>query len=92
MNGEKSRTKRKGKILKAIGMLRDVSESNEEITAVDTIAKIFLKDLVVRLGDPIKPVIEIIDSEHQRFLGFTYSPDCEGHYKRKILLHRLFRL
>ena len=36
MNGEKSRTKRKGKILKAIGMLRDVSESNEEITAVDT--------------------------------------------------------
>ena len=66
MNGEKSRTKRKGKILKAIGMLRDVSESNEEITAVDTIAKIFLKDLVVRLGDPIKPVIEIIDSEHQR--------------------------
>lgn len=88
MNGEKSRTKRKGKILKAIGMLRDVAESHEEINAVEDIAKLFLKDLETETGDPIKPVIEIIDESHQRFNGITYAPDHEGHYKRKILLHR----
>ena len=88
MNGEKSRTKRKGKILKALGMLRDVVTDPVEIKAVEEVARLLLKDFDAPVGEPIKPIIEIIDGTHQKFNGITYITDHEGHFKKKILLHR----
>ena len=89
MNGEKSRTKRKGKILKAIGMLRDVITDPADIKAIEKLARHLLKGFDAPIGAPIKPVIEIIDSKHQKFNGITYSPDRQGHFKSKVLIHRL---
>ena len=89
MNGEKSRTKRKGKILKAVGMLRDVVTDPIQIKSVEDVARLLLKDFEAPVGDPIKPVIEIIDETHQKFNGIIYVIDpYSGHFKKKILLHR----
>ncbi len=88
MNGEKSRTKRKGKILKALGMLRDVVTDPNEIKAVEEVARLLLKDFDAPVGAPIKPVIEIIDDTHQKFNGLIYTKDDTGHYQNVLAIHR----
>ena len=78
MNGEKSRTKRKGKILKAVGMLRDV--------VIDPIQIFVCPDAERHI---IKRMVSAMRNEFASFVGVplllikekntkTCSPACAG--------------